>query len=227
MLVLPADHLILDQAAFAAAVARRGKARARRRARRPSASRRRGPETGFGYIECGAAAVPATAVPSARARFVEKPPLATARRNTSRPGRTSGTPGCSASRARADARRARARTRPSVLASARPRWQQLASAAAARPGDARDRRDAFGAVPDISIDYAVMEKAATAGEVVVVRGAFDWSDVGLVEGGGRARRAPTRDGNRGQGERVAIAHARHLRARRGPRRRGRRRATTS
>ncbi len=36
----------------------------------------------------------------------------------------------------------------------------------------------FAAVPDISLDYAVMEKAAAAGDVAVVRGTFDWSDVG-------------------------------------------------
>ena len=38
--------------------------------------------------------------------------------------------------------------------------------------------DAVRAVPDISLDYAVMEKAAADGEVAVVRGTFDWSDVG-------------------------------------------------
>ena len=36
----------------------------------------------------------------------------------------------------------------------------------------------FAGVPDISLDYAVMEKAAAEGAVAVVRGTFDWSDVG-------------------------------------------------
>ena len=53
MLVLPADHLIRDQAAFALAVEA-----VRRRSRAPACSRRSAsrpalPETGFGYIECG------------------------------------------------------------------------------------------------------------------------------------------------------------------------------
>jgi mannose-1-phosphate guanylyltransferase len=59
----------------------------------------------------------------------------------------------------------------------------------------------FASVPDVSFDIAVMEKAS---EVAVVRGKFDWSDVGswqalsdLVE--------QDAEGNRGQGERVAIA----------------------
>ena len=59
-------------------------------------------------------------------------------------------------------------------------------------------------MPDISIDYAVMEKAATEAEVVVVRGAFDWSDVGSWKAVSELVGAD-RDGNRGQGERVAIA----------------------
>lgn len=59
----------------------------------------------------------------------------------------------------------------------------------------------FAAVPDISIDYAVMEKAAN---VAVVRGAFDWSDVGSWQAVS-ALAEPDADGNRGQGTRVTIA----------------------
>src|SRR4029453_17074552 len=59
-------------------------------------------------------------------------------------------------------------------------------------------------VPDISIDYAVMEKAAAAGEVAIVRGTFDWSDVGSWQAGCDLPE-PADHGNRGQGVRVAIA----------------------
>ncbi len=84
----------------------------------------------------------------------------------------------------------------------------------------------FAAVPDISLDYAVMEKAAAAGEVAVVRGAFDWSDIGSWQA--VAELAPAdAQGNRGQGERVTIATTRHLRARRRSRRRDGRASTTS
>jgi mannose-1-phosphate guanylyltransferase len=62
----------------------------------------------------------------------------------------------------------------------------------------------FAAVPDISIDYAIMERAAEAGEVAVVRGAFDWSDVGSWQAVA-ALTAADDEGNRGHGERVAIA----------------------
>ena len=61
----------------------------------------------------------------------------------------------------------------------------------------------FAAAPDVSIDYAVMEKAALDGEVAVVRGDFDWSDVGSWQAVSELSDADA-DGNRGSGERVAI-----------------------
>ena len=54
----------------------------------------------------------------------------------------------------------------------------------------------FAAVPDISIDYAVMEQAAADGEVAVVRGDFDWSDVGSWQAVSELSDADA-DGNRG------------------------------
>ena len=49
-----------------------------------------------------------------------------------------------------------------------------------------------------------MEKAAGAGEVAVVRGTFDWSDIGSWQA--VADLAPAdAHGNHGQGDRVAIA----------------------
>ena len=61
----------------------------------------------------------------------------------------------------------------------------------------------FAAVPDISIDYAVMERAAADGNVAVVRGDFDWSDVGSWQAISELSDADAH-GNRGSGERVAI-----------------------
>ena len=61
----------------------------------------------------------------------------------------------------------------------------------------------FATAPDLSIDYAVMEKAAANGEVAVVRGEFDWSDVGSWQAVSELTDADA-DGNRGSGERVAI-----------------------
>jgi mannose-1-phosphate guanylyltransferase len=62
----------------------------------------------------------------------------------------------------------------------------------------------FDAVPDISIDYAVMEPAAAAGGVAIVRGTFDWSDIGSWQAVAELSPADA-DGNRGHGERVSIA----------------------
>jgi mannose-1-phosphate guanylyltransferase len=90
---------------------------------------------------------------------------------------------------------------PGVLAAARP-----VAAALTQATTPMLEIDAalFAAVPDISIDYAIMERAAEAGEVAVVRGAFDWSDVGSWQAVAALTVADS-DGNRGQGERVAIA----------------------
>jgi mannose-1-phosphate guanylyltransferase len=95
-----------------------------------------------------------------------------------------------------------ARHAPGVLAAARP----VANALAASGDASMLEFDAalFAAVPDISIDYAVMERAAEAGEVAVVRGSFDWSDVGSWQAVA-ALTSADEEGNRGHGERVAIA----------------------
>jgi mannose-1-phosphate guanylyltransferase len=197
MIVLPADHLIRDQAAFAAAVdAALPLARAGRLVTFGISPTH--PETGFGYIEC-ASALAASA--SVAARFVEKPPLATAREYLAS-GNYVWNSGMFLFTARAILD-ALARHAPDVLDAVRPSWQPLAARA---PGDAMLEIDAasFAAVPDISLDYAVMEKAAAAGEVAVVRGVFDWSDVGTWQAVSELIAADA-DGNRGSGERVAIA----------------------
>jgi mannose-1-phosphate guanylyltransferase len=202
MLVLPADHLIRDQAAFAQAVAR------------AAALARTGtlvtfgiipalPETGFGYIECGERLPDAGAgdTPAfAAKRFVEKPPLAQAREYLAA-GNYVWNSGMFCFTAGAILA-AFARHAPEIKDAIRPVWNALA----ARGTTSMCEIDSalFAAVPDISIDYAVMEKAATAGEVTIVRGAFDWSDVGSWQAVSELTE-PDAHGNRGQGERVAIA----------------------
>jgi len=202
LLILPADHLIHDLAAFAVAVER-----AERLARGGSLVTfgigPTQPETGFGYIECGDAIDGAErGVPLAfRARrFVEKPPLATAREYVAA-GNYVWNSGMFCFTAEAILE-AFARYAPDVLDAVEPVWAALA----AKGGSPMLEIDAalFGAVPDISIDYAVMEKAAAAGEVTVVRGSFDWSDIGSWQAVADLS-PPDADGNRGQGERVTIA----------------------
>lgn len=199
LLVLPADHLIRDQAAFGLAVAAAVEIAASGRLVTFGISPTH-PETGFGYVEYGAA-LPSQGIPVHEvARFVEKPAVADAMRYV-----TSGFYGwnsgmfCFTPRVLLDAF---ARYAPDVLGAVESAWNALA----ATSGGAMLEIDAahFAAVPDISIDYAVMEKAAggTPG-VAAVRGSFDWSDVGSWQAVS-ALVTPDDSGNSGQGERVAI-----------------------
>lgn len=199
LLVLPADHLVRDQRAFAAAVAR-GARLARAGKLVTFGIRPAHPETGFGYIECGDAVANSKPPAFAARRFVEKPPLATAREYLAagnyvwNSGMFCFTPAAIIA--------AFARHAPDVLDAVRP----VAQALAGKGDGSMLEIDAglFAAVPDISLDYAVMEKSAAAGEVAVVRGTFDWSDIGSWQA--VADLAPLdAHGNHGQGERVAIA----------------------
>ncbi len=194
LLVLPADHLIRDTSAFvdavecAAALASAGWLATF--GIQPSR-----PETGYGYIELGEALDIAGGFRVKR--FIEKPPLAdaTAFVATGLHAWNSGmfcfTP--------AAILEAFARHAPAVLDAVRPVWHALKG----QPKSAMLEIDSalFAAVPDISIDYAVMEKADN---VAVVRGAFDWSDVGSWQAIS-ALSEPDASGNRGQGARVSIA----------------------
>jgi mannose-1-phosphate guanylyltransferase len=193
LLVLPADHLIRDGDAFAAAV-ERATSLARAGWLTTFGIGPTHPETGYGYIECGE---PLGVVSAFRARrFIEKPPLAdaTAYLNTGRHVWNSGmfcfTPAAILA--------AFAEHAPVVIETARGVWRALQTQADAVMLEIDPAL--FAAMPDISIDYAVMEKAAS---VAVVRGAFDWSDVGSWQAIS-ALTEPDADGNRGQGERVAI-----------------------
>lgn len=194
LLVLPADHLIRDAAAFAAAV------------ERAASLAHDGwlatfgivpthPETGYGYIQFGDALEVENTFRVDR--FIEKPPLADAT-NYVATGRHVWNSGmfCFTPAAILDAF---AKHAPTVLDSVRRVWQVLRT----QSDSAMMEIDSalFAAVPDVSIDYAVMEKA---GNVAVVRGAFDWSDVGSWQAVS-ALAEPDADGNRGQGARVAIA----------------------
>ncbi|MDP2169612.1 MAG: mannose-1-phosphate guanylyltransferase/mannose-6-phosphate isomerase [Rhodocyclaceae bacterium] len=167
MLVLPADHLIADTAAFVAAVDC-----ARTLAERgwlvtfgipPTA-----PETGFGYIEAGPEqdeAPPARVV----ARFIEKPPVAQAQEYATS-GRHFWNSGMFCFRV-GDILNAMSVHAPDVASAVGDCWAATAVDQLPVTLDA----DTFSHVPDISIDYAVMEKA---GRVAVVPVAFDWSDIG-------------------------------------------------
>ena len=193
LLVLPSDHLIRDGGAFNAAVDR-AKGLAKQGWIVTFGIGPTHPETGYGYIECGESLGSEDAFRAAR--FVEKPPLAdavaflTAGNYVWNSGMFCFTPATILAAFREHA--------PAMYEAAHNVWQGLR----ARADASMLEIDAalFAAVPDLSIDYAVMEKAR---QVAVIRGGFDWSDVGSWQAVS-ALTEPDAAGNRGQGERVAI-----------------------
>ena len=191
MLVLPADHLIADTAGFArhvqhaVAAARQGKLVTFGIV--PTA-----PETGFGYIACGAADGHIRQVRG----FVEKPSLEVAQGYLAsgdylwNSGMFCFTAGAALAAFREHC--------PALFAAGEACW-----AASRGEGSATTEIDAdsFAGLEDISIDYAIMEKAAN---VAVVPASFDWSDIGswnamsqLVE--------PDENNNRAIGETITFA----------------------
>lgn len=167
MLVLPADHVIENQAAFAAAVniaaqtARTGKLVTFGIS--PTA-----PETGYGYIKAG---VPIESISNASAvsKFVEKPDQLTAQQYLAEGGYTwnSGMFLFTAGRYLEEL----GRHRPDILEAITRAWQNRAEDLDfCRPASAD-----FLACPSDSIDYAVMQHTTQA---AVVPADIGWSDVG-------------------------------------------------
>ncbi|HTR58621.1 MAG TPA: mannose-1-phosphate guanylyltransferase/mannose-6-phosphate isomerase [Casimicrobiaceae bacterium] len=194
LLVLPADHLVRDAAAFASAVSRAA-ALARDGWLVTFGIAPTSPETGYGYLEPGDA-LPVADTFRAR-RFIEKPVLADAQRYLAG-GRHLWNSGMFCFGV-ASVLAAFERHAPALLGAVRPVWQALRAQASATMLEI----DAalFAAVPEISFDVAVMERAEN---VAVVRGGFDWSDVGSWRAVADLA-SPDADGNRGNGERVSIA----------------------
>ncbi|EGI77344.1 mannose-1-phosphate guanyltransferase [Hylemonella gracilis ATCC 19624] len=164
MLVLPADHLIPDTEAFVAcaleAVHHAQKGELVVFGIRPT-----NPETGFGYIEV-AQLGPQT---QAALRFVEKPDQQTAQEYLAT-GRYYWNSGMFCFSAGAILQALREHS-PEVLQAAEHTWGHASTHGDASCFDAQ----AFAQLPDISIDYAVMERARN---VTLVPAKFGWSDVG-------------------------------------------------
>lgn len=167
MLVLPADHVITNRAAFAEAVATAAKAATAGKLVTFGITPF-GPETGYGYIQSGNAL---EMVPGAYAiaRFVEKPDLATAQDFLDAGGYcwNSGMFLFTAGHYLDELRK----HRPDILQAATAAWQgRLQDTDFCRPDTAL-----FSACPSESIDYAVMQTTQHAAVVPVDMG---WSDVG-------------------------------------------------
>jgi len=190
LLVLPADHLIRDEEAFRDAVAE---------ARKLAAEgwlvtfgiRPNRPETGFGYIEAGEAL--STGAFNVK-RFVEKPDLAAAKAYLAE-GRYTWNSGmfCASAVSIIEAMRTHS---PEVLCA-------VEATLAATDYDKVPRilaEGPFAKAPDVSFDYAVMEKA---GKRAVVPANFDWNDIGSWSALAELTDADAQ-GNRVSGEAVLI-----------------------
>jgi len=165
LLVLPADHLIQDVGAFARAVGRAVPLAAQGRLMTfgvvPS-----NPETGYGYIKCGAAL---DAELYDLERFVEKPDAATAQAYLDS-GSYLWNSGMFLLRAATYLEQLGAHA-PAILGHCR----EAMAGAVADMDFVRPAAGAFLDCPSDSIDYAVMEKTDLGGVVSLDCG---WSDVG-------------------------------------------------
>lgn len=193
LLILPSDHLISETEAFATDVSR------------AMALANQGhlvtfgivpdrPETGFGYIRKGNAL---QSTGFAVEAFVEKPDQATAQEYLAS-GEYLWNSGMFCFRA-VDLIDAAARHCPDVLEAVRTCHASGRDSMGALEFSA----ESFAAQPDISLDYAVMERADN---VAVIPASFDWNDIGswkalseLDDGD-----EPDADGNRVQGQAVLL-----------------------
>lgn len=163
MLVLPADHLIEDQCAFAVAVkqacdlAEQGKLVTFGIV--PST-----PETGFGYIEAEGYAVK---------RFVEKPSYESAVEYVES-GRYFWNSGMFCFKAGVMLEQFKLHA-PGIYESAMVCWETTRNKSQGNASMMEIDPDTFAGIPENSIDYAVMEKSEV---VAVVPGDFGWSDIG-------------------------------------------------
>jgi len=177
LLVMPADHVITNVAAFQAVVSQ-GAALAAAGAVVTFGITPDAPETGYGYIQTGAPFGTANAAARSIARFVEKPDLATAQSYLDA-GNYLWNSGLFMMRASVWLS-ALGVCRADILAACQTAWD-----AGQTDGEfVRVGKELFAACPSDSIDYAVMERIAAnttsstlpAGVVLPLNAG--WSDVG-------------------------------------------------
>lgn len=193
LLVLAADHLIQDQQAFAKAVA-------------DAASLANegllvtfgivpdAPETGFGYIEAGEARGEGKSVK----RFVEKPSLDKAKEYLAA-GNFLWNSGmfCFKAGTVLDELAAHA---PDVLKASEACWASMTAIDSSKSSMLEIPAGLFAEVPDISVDYAIMERSSI---VAVVPANFGWSDIGSWNAVSQLV-APDSDNNRAVGEAIFV-----------------------
>lgn len=195
MLVLSADHLIQDENAFAHAVSQAVSLASAPNPRLvtfgivPTA-----PETGFGYLQAGAALDTGFSVQ----KFVEKPDLEKAKAYLDEGGYywNSGMFCFSAGLFLGEL----AKHSPEISVACDRCWQEMERTGESRLKMSEIPEDLFRQVPDLSIDYAVMERSNC---VAMVPADIGWNDIGswnairdLVE--------PDRQNNRALGDAIFV-----------------------
>lgn len=173
LMILAADHLIADTKAFQAAC-KQAETLAETGQIVLFGIRPSGPETGFGYIEMGAPIKSDGGEAYQVARFVEKPDLNRAMEYL-QSGNFLWNSGMFCFRVDVILEAFRQHA-PDVLTAAEAVWNRAQEA----NKENKDRRfefseEAFETLPNISIDYAVAEKAQA---ITVIPAPFDWSDIG-------------------------------------------------
>lgn len=171
MVVLPADHLVADEPGFRALLRRAAALAAGPAPEVPGplvtlGITPTGPDTGFGYVVAGDA-LPGDDLASSVTRFVEKPTADAAAALLVGPAPVAWNAGIFLWRR--DALRA-------AFASGSP--DILADIEAGVSGGPAGLESAYARVRATSIDYAVLEPAADAGRVAMVRASVGWSDLG-------------------------------------------------
>ncbi|MES2535077.1 MAG: mannose-1-phosphate guanylyltransferase/mannose-6-phosphate isomerase [Pseudomonadota bacterium] len=189
LLVMPADHLITDRPAFITAV-QQAEVLAEDGQLVLFGIRATVPETGFGYIEMGEVINPHA---NTVRRFVEKPDLATAQTYIAQ-GNYAWNSGIFCFKASAMLE-ALALHAPALLSAAKAVWERCEA-----DGDRTELKSAFAELENISIDYAVMEKAKN---IAVIPGDFGWSDIGSWSAVSDALQAD-KDGNTTTGQSIVI-----------------------
>jgi mannose-1-phosphate guanylyltransferase/mannose-6-phosphate isomerase len=192
LVVLAADHLIRDIDAFVAD-AKRAAALANDGWLVTFGIRPTHPETGFGYIRMGAAI--AGHEGRAVGAFVEKPSRETAESYVAC-GDYVWNSGMFCFRADALLEVA-AKVCPDVLAAA----EACHANATNQESPVEFAREMFLAQPDISIDYAIMERAP---KVAVVPATFDWSDIGSWKAMSDLEADADASGNRVRGQAIVV-----------------------
>jgi mannose-1-phosphate guanylyltransferase / mannose-6-phosphate isomerase len=193
ILVLAADHLIQDPEGFSAAV-RNAEVLARQNQLVTFGIVPSGPETGFGYIEAGEPQGPGRKV----VRFVEKPSLERAREYLVA-GNFLWNSGMFCFRAGTILDELTQHA-PEVATAVDLCWKDVKATQGSSDAMIEIPAAPFAQVPDISIDYAVMERSS---QVAVVPSDFGWSDIGSW-GAVRELVRPDEANNRAVGEAIFV-----------------------